>query len=436
MRTYLFRCDKTNPEENRFGINSRSDRIIALTLIASAFGSYYYLSNKTTIELIYLCSTIWFLAAMFFILKVKVFSGIGLYTLYLYCFTQAGFLFQKYYFTFKDETITIVMIYNIVAPLVLMVFYRFFRVKTAILVRRKISQTWVTLLFFVGVASILMFFLSVGRIPLLANDAENFRVQAVSGRGFLVIIADSCIEIAIMLTDNERKRTMRVMLGVLLMLGTGYRSQALTILLMVFITYWIGKGKKYIFRAGLMVLGLGAFYSLLGVFRSGGTWRLQTLYMPALWRLYVNANNFDTIVKAFPREAYLYGRSILMDLAIVLPGAQKSFMLQLKDMLGMTYSGGSFTPGVFGEAYANFGFVGSIIWPLAVLLLVAFLDKAIRHKIDGRVYFVLAFCIGPATSSFGSSYLMGFIPKLLVYLTVVYLSRHKPIRLHLGRVRI
>ena len=335
---------------------------------------------------------------------------------------------QKYYFAFKEETVQIISLYNMFAPLVLFLFFKYTYTRNGVLQQKKINSTWVDLLFFVGVFANLLFFVTARGIPLFANDAENFRVEAVSGRGFLVVIADSCFEISVLLTEKDNKRNIRTFLAVLLLLGTGYRSQALTIILLVFITYWIGKGRRYVASATVVVVVLGALYSLVGVTRSGIGWRWQTLYMPAVWRLYVNSNNFNQIVQSFPKDKLLYGSSFLMDLSILLPGAQKSFMLQLKEMLGLVYAGGSFTPGVFGEAYADFGRVGAVIWPLMMLVIILFIDKYLRKRVDGHVYYVLAFCLaGPSTSSFLSSMLMGFLPKLLVYFTLEYLSIKKPI---------
>lgn len=419
--------------KNEILINNRYDRVIAVILIVFAIVCYRWTSYRKLTETIYLTSLIWYIFIIFFVVRTRIFTGLGLYILYLLFFVQMGALAQKLYYEFLDETMQILAIYNFSAPIVLILFYRFARIKTIEFRNARISDEWVTILFLFATTVSLIFFAQVGTIPLFAADAENFRVQAMSGRGYLIIMSSACFQLSVLLTRDAKRRCIRTLIAVLLLLGTGYRSQALEIILLLYLTYWIGRGKKFILSAGVLVTGLGGLYALVGVIRSGISWRVQSLYLPVIWRLYVNSNNFNEIVRFFPTSKLLHGESFLMDLAILLPGAQKSFMFQLKDMMGMTFAGGSLTPGVFGEAYANFGAIGAVVWPNLMLIIVTSLDNFIRKRVDGRSYFVLAFCLcGPSTSSFFSSMTMGFIPTLLVYFVLQWFSRKYKIRIGLN----
>ena len=388
------------------------------------------MSNRSTIELLYFFSLMWYIFAIFFLDKITAFSGVGFYCVYLFFFVQIGLLFQKYYYTLLNETLQIVMIYNLMGPVVLFVLYKYTKTPSSELVEKQIDQHWVTILFWVGIAAAAIFFISVGRISLFAEDAENFRVEAISGRGFLILIASASFNVSVLLTSNNKKRIARLFFASLMLMGTGFRGQVLSLLLVAYITYWIGKGKRYILSAGIFIVLLGALYSILGVTRKGIYWTYKTLYMPAIWRIYVNSNNFNDIVKYFSsHKLYFYGRSIFMDLAIVLPGAQKSFMMQLKETMGYMYAGGTLTPSVFGEGFANFGTIGAMVWSILILVVIVTIDRKLKKNVDGRVYFALAFSLsGPSTSSVCTSFLQSLIPITLVYFTLLYVSNKFPIK--------
>ncbi len=405
-------------------INFISDRIVTFFLSMIVVWCYVNYSTRDILSFCYAGSLVYFLCFVFVLIKVRVFSGLGLYIVYMFSFVQIGILMQGLYFRFDKSIIHIILIYNFLAPLILLCVQYIKRVERIKLNDMHISQFWVTILFYFGSAINVLYFSLVGVIPLFADDAENFRVEAMAGRGFLIIIAATTIKIAIVLTLNNKKRLSRMVIGCMLLLGTGFRSQALEIILILFLTYWIGKSKRYLLKGSVIIMFLSALYALVGVTRAGISWSWNKLYLPVIWRFYVNTYNFNTIYKLFPKDMIQYGRAFFNDIKVILPGAQTTFMLQLKNIMHISFSGGSLTPSVFGEGYYNFGVVGAIVWPLVVLLFVHYIDEFNRKHIDSRIYYVLSFAlVGLSTTSFIPVILNAYFPQLLVFLFIRYLSK-------------
>lgn len=410
---------------SKIKINYYSDRIITLILILIVSFCYLKFSLKDKISFIYLCSLIWYIVILFYMIKVRIFSGTGLYIIYMLFFVQSGILMQKLYFTFDIGVIFIITIYNIVAPGLVFVFSKFRNVRTVNLKVIKISSTWVTLLFLCGFISILLYFVSVGSIPIFAEDAENFRVQALAGKAFLVVIASNCFMVSIVMTEKASIRYLRMVTAVAMLLGTGFRSSAFLIILIVFLTFGVGEKKKIIAKGITVSLILCLMYSAVGILRSGISWNWSSLYKPMLWRFYVNTNNFNSVYTLFPLKQLQYGKTLINDLSVILPGAQDTYMTKLKDILNIQFSGGSLTPSIFGEGYYNWGWAGAILWPLFVLGMVILLDTYNRKHVDAKIYYAIS-CVltGPTTSCLMPSILNTILPLLLVYYALMYLSRH------------
>lgn len=420
-------------------INKRYDKLIAFVLMIASIYFFKKYTMQSTDELVYMISLVWYLIFIFLVLNVRMFTGTGFYVLYLLVFVQYGMLLSDYFNVHIDHrTYLAITIYNFISPAVL-VYSRVLLKKGKNRERTelktvKISDKWITILFYFSCFIIFLFFLSVGTIPLFASDAENFRVSAVGGKGFLVIIASSCFSVSILLTKIPKKMFIRMLICAALLFGTGYRGNSLSLILLVFLTYWVGKRKRFLLQMVGILLGIAMLYTVIGQIRRGGSWRAETIFLPVIWRIYVNSSNLNTIFVNYPLNQLMYGRSFFIDLAILLPGAQDSFMLQLKRIMGLTFNGGSFTPTVFGEAYVDFGFIGAIIWPMIVFLIVSILDEEFKRKIDGRMYFALSYNLtGLATSSFFSCLTMGLIPQVLVYYTIIYLSKRFKIKWAIGK---
>ncbi len=423
-----FRFSTRKTDDIKIRINSHSDKVIIWGLVFVSCWLYFNLSNKDMTDFIYLCSLLWYLIVLLYICRIRIFSGLGIYICYFFCYVQSGMLMQGYYSyhtVFDIRTILAVIIYNIVSPFFLLFVLPFLKVKTTEIKMYEIKSEWIISLFLTGVFSMLVYYISVGAIPLFVEDAENFRVQAMAGRGFLVVIASISFEVSLVLSKKNSHRSMILIIGIAMLIGTGYRSSALTLMLLWFLVFWVGKGKKFLFQGVLMLVVLCFFYALTGVIRNGVGWRVSKLYTVVLWRFYVNTSNIDVIVKNYPTDKFQYGLTLLNDISVILPGAQQTYMTKIKAIMNYQFSGGSLTPTPFGEGYYNWGIMGMILWPIVTLVFVAYLDNFNKNKFAGGMYFLVSFGLtGLATSSFIPPLVNVYIPAMLVYIVLKYINSH------------
>lgn len=398
-------------------INAKHDRIISVILMLLMIFCFGYTSSGSVLEFCYLCSLLWYLVGMFFFTRIRVFTGLGLYVIYMLFFVQSGPLLEGMYTQLSSEVILIMLVYNLLAPFIAFIFNRNPVKKGYTPLRNKTYlQLNIYTLYGIGVLSILIYFRWVGRIPMFADDAENFRIQAQAGKGFLIIIAQTCLSVSVMLITNSKMRLICLCGAMFLLLGAGFRTPTFLLFVYYFLTFRIGRGKKFVIPGIIAVLFLVIVYGVTGALRSSNIWYFASIYKPIVWRFYVGSSNFDIIFQRFPNNSFQYGYSMINDLMVMLPGAQTTFMYQLKDIIGYQFDGGSLIPTVFGEGYYNWGIMGAIIWPHILLLMVMNMDKKVRHRCDGKVYYVFCF----ALSTFSANSLVPTLLNVIVPLTLVY----------------
>ena len=83
------------------------------------------------------------------------------------------------------------------------------------------------------------------------------------------------------------------------------------------------------------------------------------------WRPFVNIQNFQMVLDHFPtKHEFLWGKTYLIDLSILLPGSNPNSGTFLKELMGLSFDGGSITPSYLGISYVNFGYAGMILSPI------------------------------------------------------------------------
>jgi len=237
----------------------------------------------------------------------------------------------------------------------------------------EIAWTWT--FFFVGVLMLLYYYHRVGTIPLLAEDAENVRVAVKGGLGYLPIFAYAFLTTSTMSAMALASKEFSIftlfaitisLIGALLLIGTGYRGPALTLLFNAFIIGSYMRWKKLPIK---WLLGLGLFIifsvGLLGYFRleSNLSGNLYMIVRLSIWRLFVNnLYVLNLVYDLFPTsEPYMLGMSYLIDIKTLLPGHQPHFGFWLKERLGLEFAGGGVTQTIVGELFLNFGWIGLIV---------------------------------------------------------------------------
>jgi oligosaccharide repeat unit polymerase len=238
-----------------------------------------------------------------------------------------------------------------------------------------------------------LYFVKAGAIPLLAPDAENFRVEAKAGLGFWTIGSLCLISsglLMLVLRAELCKRGYLWVIGAFLLaevvaIGMGFRGPVVTLALNVILVWlYLRKGKvplKYLIFMGLAIFLMVGFVQFL---RGTGsvTADIDTITRLAVWRIFSSVLNvLNNVYLAFPeRIPFLYGNSYLIDFAVLLPGPQEHFGFWLKYALGYDFPGGGVTPTILGESYANFGWLGIII----VLPLLGFLFKILYRTLTAK----------------------------------------------------
>ena len=418
---------KKKLENNNIMINDRHDFFIFLVLIFISIIIYFNLSNHTSIEKLYLLSLVWYISFNFIVLKVKWFSGLGLYLIYLLAYVQFAVLmggYYSYYTELNSKTIYTIMIYNFISPLFLIPLKKICHFNKIDLKKLNVQESWLRVVFFIGIISMITFYAWNGYIPLLAQDAENARVTSVLGKGFLIIIANNCFLTSMSLSNNKKLIYSSLLIGGMLLVGTGYRSQLLVLIIVFFLVNIVGRGKKFIALGIITITLILTLYAVIGLYRSSTSFKLSTLYMPILWRFFVNLDNYNILINTYPLSLLQYGKTFLNDLLVVLPGHSQTFILELKNIINYNFPGGSMTPSVFGEGYYNWGILGTILWPIFNLYFVSIIDNFNKKHVPNGLYFVVSFSLtNLATSSFIPPLINNYLPSILLLYIVVALNK-------------
>lgn len=378
-----------------------------------------YLQNfNDSILLFYTLSLLFYFIVIFKLGKTPIFSMTGLYCVYMYVFVQIGVYLQEYFEIYlNNKVIIIMMIYNFIFPIILILWKymmnfgkheAFKTIKTDFISNR--------ILFTIGMCIFGIFFYKSGGLILFMNNAENVRISAVSGMGFLVVLGTQFLNISTLTEKREKVRIIYLIISIITMFGTGFRSQALYLIAMYYIIYHINTNKANIIKIVIITIVISLLYAYIGIIRSGlENWTFFTLYKPVIWRTFVNTSNFSDILNLYPEELFTVGSSYVNDLLTLLPGPQKTYILKLKDILNIQFDGGSLTPSIFGEGYYNFGLLGSIVIPILVGITILKIDYFSRKYLSIEIYLVLSFLmVGISTTGIMPVLLYSILPLIFV----------------------
>ncbi len=81
-----FRFSTRKTDDIKIRINSHSDKVIIWGLVFVSCWLYFNLSNKDMTDFIYLCSLLWYLIVLLYICRIRIFSGLGIYICYFFCY--------------------------------------------------------------------------------------------------------------------------------------------------------------------------------------------------------------------------------------------------------------------------------------------------------------------------------------------------------------
>jgi oligosaccharide repeat unit polymerase len=246
-----------------------------------------------------------------------------------------------------------------------------------------------TLLALAGAA---LYYKRAGGIPLLFENVQQGRVQAVWGNAYAAFLIFSLSYFYLVYWARQVASGKSVLnpvliglflLVVLLNASIGYRRPIVWFVVSLIIAYhYLGRSLKvrHLLAVGLVLLALVIVAGLwrTAVSREGQAFSIslgQSLRYGE--RLFKRATvGFVVVTDIFPEQvSFRLGQTYLSPFYILLPGHQEDFTNWLKRMAGMEYEGGGLGPSLVGEFYLNFGIPGAVVGPL---LLGVFFSLAYR----------------------------------------------------------
>ncbi|GEM_PF-5899065 len=300
------------------------------------------------------------------------------------------------------------------------------------------------LFIYVGFMLFAIYYLSVGNIPLLVSGADDFRVEALKGKGYIFLVGYAFIFNGLVFNffcnfkrGKLRESYLLFILSIIIILGSGYRGNAFKILLLLIVLYVFSKYKRIkVVKTSILILILFSLVAIVGFFRSSGQVNitLDIIVRVTLWRFFVNIYNLQNISNYVLYNSILMGKTYIMDLKTLLPGYQMSSSNYMKNVLGLKFTGGGITPTIFGESLINFGVFYGTICIFLVFVAVKALQNHYMKKIHLNQRFlslhliiVIAYSIDPLIGSgIMPMILFSLLPMLLIrWIMIIYYYNFK-----------
>lgn len=269
---------------------------------------------------------------------------------------------------------------------------------------------------------------------LLSGNLENGRIEAMSGSGALIYIAQLHIMTVVFLFIESKKKYIPkqvfwplCVFALIQLLSMGFRSPAaICVICIVIVQILDGKIRLRTAIPIVCCILIGAI--IYGIYRSGSS--SLGIYYVLREQLYNPMYNLDVMYRYFPAHVnYQHGYTYLINLVMLLPGPGQDFTLWLKDAIGFTFSGGGITPTVFGEFYINFGTIGIYVCSFFLGVWFRKLDNWIY---DGNVDFWKAYTLILVPSCLGGGIANIMIQPLIfeiyyLFLCIISCPRHASI---------
>ncbi len=256
----------------------------------------------------------------------------------------------------------------------------------------KSSYLWAAFILQTLMLAVILFFFFKKGILLFAEDANNYRVEARKGLGFIIVIFRWVSEIFVVVGALHIFTTLKnskvqvalfcvyYIVTIFFMLGLGSRAFVLDLVVIIIAIFYWSRCRDVDLKMILVGACCFFFLGLLGVFRQGFDVDLLLVFEKAIWRPFTNIQNFQWIVDDFSSFGFLAGESLLIELRTLLPGYQPNFGTWYKEEFGYMFTGGSITVTYLGEAYLNFGYIGVLVAPLLIGLFIAAVGRFFQQK--------------------------------------------------------
>jgi oligosaccharide repeat unit polymerase len=296
----------------------------------------------------------------------------------------------------------------------------------------KFKDREVNILFLIGILGY-VFMYSIKGIPIFSNNIEFARQKFASGFGFILwplrILLFSTVWLSF--KRDTLKGLLFIVIAILVIYLSGWRGNIAYLAIGVFFTLLISK--RINFRVYLFAIGSVLLVSFLGIYRATRSGEnlmgltmddlysfrkvLGTLLLYVIARLGVQIRTFDQVVEQLSDDL-LYGRGIIMDLGVILPGGGDTLVYYIKKQIGWWGDGGGgLPPTMFGGFYLDFGIYGVIFLSIIagfIFHIITFISY--KKSINDDRFFII-YCISLSSFFFSilGTYFAYYIPQVLVF---------------------
>lgn len=283
-----------------------------------------------------------------------------------------------------------------------------------------------------GVLFFIFFIIKAKEIPIFAEDAENFRIKAREGMGYVTILSITLVtysSLYILLSQKHGflfKLTLFFVSGFVL-LSFGNRAPFLVFAAFYFVLYsMVNRVRLNFYKVLPVIVFLYLLLVFIGAYRMNAEVSLLAkVGLTIGWRPFVNISNINIIFNEY--KQFLYGLGYWIDLYVLMPGYSPNLGTWVKEVLGLEFDGGSVTITYLGEAFVNFGLIGVLFYPIVMSILLTLMNFAFKTMVlkGGRklyldqaiLFLMISFNLGGIVSSgITSIVLYNIAPAVCTYI--------------------
>lgn len=242
-----------------------------------------------------------------------------------------------------------------------------------------------------------IFFARAGGVPLLSESKEAARVAAlgVSGNGyFLYLMTLGAYGVLLLFAARFAMRQPGVNGSLLIavvcfvvvaamLTGTGSRRYAIWMLLYVVMARHYLVKQLSVSKSLILGLSLLAFVSLFELIRNPDSETTASFAVAVMYRSVIYTSNLEKVFTAFSSiDGAMGGKTLLMDIATILPGKQVDYQSWLKEVVGIEFEGFGIPPTLMGDMFVNFRYPGVVLGCIAFGFVVRVMYSSLLSRLS------------------------------------------------------
>lgn len=275
-------------------------------------------------------------------------------------------------------------------------------------IRTKRLRAMGLLLVVVSLVAGCAFFARAGGVPLLSESKELARVAAlgVSGNGyFLYLMTLGAYGVLLLFAAKfvmprpslDTTMVIAIICFVIVaafLTGTGSRRYVIWMLLYVVMARHYLVKQLSVTKSLILGVALLAFVSLFELVRNPDSETTASFAIAVMYRSVIYTSNLEKVFAAFSAiDGAMGGKTLLMDIATILPGKQVDYQSWLKEVVGIEFEGFGIPPTLMGDMYVNFRYggvvIGCVAFGFVVRSMYSFLLARLNPFLGVFVYIVM-----------------------------------------------